>query len=293
MAELTLSNGETLTIPDDATDEQAQSYYDQAEAALKAEATADSGQPAPVDDSWFPEGERFPGYTIGHELGAGIAEGVAELPNIVPNAVNTGKSLYDLHFGSGTGEVAPEDQWSPWVQGAGDEIRRLNPQTPGWEGTRDYGRMTGTALPAIVADPLAPLAAPLLSKTGGGVGALADRYIDPNDQRKWERTGEVVGPLATGIGVKGARALPLKTVGKVAEKVATPIAVGSALLHGDLLSAIGAGVAVPRALKTVRQAAPYAAPVLNPLLDAAGPSISALLARSATPAGRDNLNRSY
>lgn len=309
--DLELSDGSILQVPDDTPDDQAIVLMRQAEDQLGGtgkmltgmdnpapmDPNADLGEvPVPVEEDkpgWDWLRNNAPGvFNRGHELVSGIAEGVAELPNAVPNMVNTGKSLYDLHFGSGTGEVAPEDQWQPWMDDPSKTIRELNPPAaPDLEDWRDYGRATGAALPF---GPEAALVVPAISKGGGFVGSLADRYIDPNDNAKWQRTGEVVAPLATGLVTKGARAVPWEGVGKVVTPAATALAVGERLLHGDLWGAAGAGVVMPKALKTIGKAAPYVAPVLNPLLDAAeGSSLPSLLARSTAPAARDNLNRSY
>jgi len=92
--EVVLSDGTILDISDDTPEDQVRVQIQQAEQQLAPQASADNGTtPAPVDDSWFPEGEKFPGYTIGHEFLTGVAKGVGDLPNAVPNVVNASKSL--------------------------------------------------------------------------------------------------------------------------------------------------------------------------------------------------------
>jgi hypothetical protein len=182
-----------------------------------------SGMDAPVDDGttpvpvaedlpgWDWGRKNFPGlFDVGHELGAGFVGGASQLPNAVPNTANALKGLYDLHFGSGKGVVAPEDQWGEWMGEKGfvaspfrsDE--EAYPPTPGVDPEwRRTGRVSGAAAPFGLAS---AVAAPLLYQGGKRVGQLADMFVG-NQDRKWERTGETLMPLGAGVVRTGAGAL--------------------------------------------------------------------------------------
>ena len=158
---------------------------------------ADDGSPAVVEPSGNWLKDNHPDiYNTGHELVTGIAKGIGDLPNLAPNVGNNVRSLYDLHFGSGTGEV--KDPYQPWFNPSGPSIEELNPQTPGYEGTRQVGQMAGAAAPF---GPVAMVLAPALSKGGEYLGDAADTmFQDPSQppSHKWRQTGATVAPLLAG-----------------------------------------------------------------------------------------------
>jgi len=293
VAEIPLSDGTSLTVPDDVTDEQAQQYYEQAEAAIKAE--SDTGAALPVEDKpgWDWLRNNAPGFFQGaRETVAGMAEGVGNLPNAIPNVVNKVNDLYHLHTDE-EGTPPPEPVMDQWFEGAanpdknalqqflwGDKTvaEQLPPEEPGWEKYRDYGRMTGAASPA---GPLAMLAIPAVSKLGSGVGAVGDYFNDPNaegmniydymmsdlPQGKWSQTAEFAAPFAVGGTIKGAASPKTAAVGNfVTNKVAGPATFATVLAKtGDLTDAYVAGKAAKSGLKNAGKITNAAMPYLKPI----------------------------
>ena len=290
MAAIPLSNGETLTVPDDVTDEQAQQYYEQAEAAIKAEAD-DGSTPLPVEDKpgWDWAQDTFPGV---RQFVAGMAEGVGNLPNAIPNVVNKAHDLYRMHTDE-EGTPPPEPVMDQWFEGAanpdknalqqflwGDQtVEQLNPSVPGYEKYRDYGRMTGAAAPA---GPAAMLAIPAVAKLGSGVGAIFDYLGNPPEgqniwdymtsdapQGKWSQTGEFVTPFAVGGAIKGAASPKAAAAGNFATKVAGPATFATVLAKtGDLTDAYVAGKAAKSGLTNAGKVANVVLPHLKPLGEA-------------------------
>jgi hypothetical protein len=156
--------------------------------------------PLPVDDSWFPANEPFQGYTIAHEGVAGAIGTLADVGNWIPNTINAGQEVYDLHFGSGTGEIAPERRFRPWTGEGGvitefdpkAEFTKLNPQTPGWEETRRVGGLTGAG--GALGGWRGAVALPALTKLTEFIGSVADTSFDENPYHKWERTLPLFAP---------------------------------------------------------------------------------------------------
>jgi hypothetical protein len=169
-----------------------------ARAKMKAAAPADDGvSPAVVEDKpgWDWAQNTFPtAFTGAKEFVSGMAEGVGNLPNAVPNVVNAAHELYRLHTDEpGAGPIEPVmDQWMTGTGWNDKSLAEMNPQTPGWEGTRQAGRVAGAASPA---GPIAMLAAPVLSTGGGWAGKQIDNSLDPNDQQKWEKTLSTLAPV--------------------------------------------------------------------------------------------------
>ncbi len=222
MGVITLSNGDELTVPDTATPAEVERYRTQGEAFI-ANADKPAAPPAdlapgpvPVQDhnvlvhqaedyakSFVPPNDP---YRAPIEWGSNVAQGVLDLANAVPNTVNAAKSLYDLHFGSGTGLV--ENQWPPWV-----DVPQVGTQTPGWEGTQEAGQITGASAPLITEGLPGIFAAtvgmPLAVKAGRAIGNTVDNMTGNQDTHKWAKTGEAALPFLFG----GARVLKNAPVG--------------------------------------------------------------------------------
>lgn len=288
----TLSNGEVRYLPADMPE-------DQARVLIKQEEDSLVDQPG-----WDWLRNQMPGvFNTGHEFLAGTAEGVGDLPNFIPNVINRGNEIYHLHADE-PGAAAPEPLMNQFVTGpigSDKTIAELNPQTPGYEDVRDYGRMTGTSLPAGLA---AAVAVPAVTKLAGMGGAVADYFTgDPaiRDQPlqdyltgdappgKWQQTAEFAAPLGTGFGIKGGRALARSpVVAKIADtavKASGPVAAATTFLKtGSPTAAYVANRAAPATLRKAGQMASFAAPFAKPLLDAASNmSISDIFTRAVAP----------
>jgi hypothetical protein len=241
----------------------------------------------------------------------GIAKGVGNLPNVIPNVVNRANEIYHLHADE-PDAPPPEPVMDQWMTGAGPydkSIEEMNPpQAPGWEGWRNYGEMTGTALPAGLG---AAFVVPALAKIGSGVGSVADYfYGDPAireqpiqdymlgdaEQGKWSQTAEFAAPLAAGGVVKSGKAAAnsprAAAIGEGLTKASGPIAALATLAKtGDLTNAYVAGKAAPATLRAAGRVGSAVMPWLKPVTDlVGGPAINSLsgvadvLARSFTPA---------
>jgi hypothetical protein len=103
------------------------------------------------------------------------------------------------------------------------------------------------------------IATPILAETGKGLGWMADTYLDPNENQKWARTGEVVAPFGLGLLSKGVSKL-----GAGPETVGNLLASGTALAAGGPIAAALTSVfGKPIISKVSKLAAPLAAPVVN------------------------------
>jgi hypothetical protein len=225
MASITLSNGEEMDIPEGTAPADVERYRVQGESFIanegKLATPADNGtDPLPVDPhnvlvsegknyakSWFPEGEAFPGATAATEYGSNYVQGVLNLANAVPNTLNNLQSLYDLHVGTGTGEVAPEDQFKPWVN-----VPQIGTTTPGWEGTQESAEIAGASAP-LLTEGLSGLfastvAMPALVKGGRVAGRVVDNLTGNQDTHKWEKTLETGLPMVAG-GIRVAKNAPV------------------------------------------------------------------------------------
>jgi hypothetical protein len=242
----------------------------------------------------------------------GFAEGIGDLPNVLPNTGNALKRMKDLHFGSGTGKIAEEDKFQPWFDTTiGDKsVAELNPaQAPGWEGWRDYGRMTGSVAPAGIG---AMIAVPALSKLGSGVGAVADyAFGDPSlrempiqdymasdlPQGKWSQTGEFFGPAVAGGLVKGTKAIAnsptAAKIGGGISKISGPVAGAATLAKtGSLTDAYVAAKAAPGSLRALGKGVEYAGPLLKPLGEFVDPpGIAGWMARALQPSATESRRR--
>ena len=192
--------------------------------------SADNGTaPIPIEDQddkpgwdWLKKNVPM-AYNVGHEAGAGLVGGVTQLPNIVPNVVNKAKSLADLNFGKGTGEVAPEDQWRPWMDDEKGFVsspfktdEEAYAPIPGYERVRELGRISGSAAPGGFG---AMVAAPLLAESGKRAGQVIDAGFGvPN--RQWEQNLETLVPLGTGAYRTGAGVLSRS--GKTMPEIGVP-----------------------------------------------------------------------
>jgi hypothetical protein len=230
-------------------------------------------------------------YDAGHEVGAGIVGGVTQIPNIVPNVVNTGKSLYDLHFGSGTGAVAEEDRWKQWVDDKEGyvsnpfktDVEAYGAPKPGYEEFRNAGRIAGSAAPFGYP---AMIATPILAEAGKGLGWMADTFVDPNENQKWARTGEVVAPLGLGLLSKG-----VSKIGAGPETVGNAIAgAGAWAAGGPIAAALTSIFGRPIISKVSRIAAPLAAPLVN-AVTGAGLDLPGLLGAALGPAASNSQQR--
>lgn len=153
-------------------------------------------------------------YSTGHEFLTGMAEGVGDLPNIVPNVSYGLENLSHQLFG--TAEAQPHQPWfgeegrfgNPY--GEGPTIEELNPQTPGYEGVRQMGKISGSALPAGV---FSAATAPFLVKAGEGAGDFVDTVVAPNQEHKYREIGSALAPLLSKSLLSGvSKALPLTPV---------------------------------------------------------------------------------
>jgi hypothetical protein len=181
-----------------------------ARARAKIKPVDDGVSPVAVEDKpgWDWAQNTFPNaFTGAKEFVSGMAEGVGNLPNAVPNVVNAAHELYRLHTDKpGADPIEPVmDQWMTGTGWNDKSLAEMNPQAPGWEGTRQAGRVSGAAIPA---GPIAMLAAPVLSTGGGWVGKQIDNSLDPNDKQKWEKTLSVTAPFMARSVVPVVKALP-------------------------------------------------------------------------------------
>lgn len=204
--EITLSDGSILELPEDISDDEARVRVQQAEEQLKS-SSADTGGPAPVDDShWYD-----PLVTGAKEFGVGGVKGVAGLPDVIPNLANTGVAVSRAANPYVSAEVKPEEQFRPWVGGA-ETVEKAIPTTPGYEGVRETGELyggsaaggaaAGGALGAFLgpegavagagAGALEGLRSATFSLAGEKLGELAD-YVLGNKDRRFETLGAIGG----------------------------------------------------------------------------------------------------